>query len=137
MNTLERLKLELNNKEYLTDTEYTQFLSENGFDTVIMPEYDKATMQKQLLLTVLDILEVVSNDVDIMRKVETEFTTTSDAYKYLEKRIAQIKDRIASIPDPEEEYSPFSLMYTKSNPVYSPKRYDSNAISNAEIDGLL
>jgi hypothetical protein len=30
-------------------------------------------MQQQLLLTVLDILEVVSNDVDIMRKVETEF----------------------------------------------------------------
>lgn len=137
MNILERLKLELANKEYLTDDEYKVFLTENGFDMIINPTYDKATMQKQLLLTVLDILEVVSNDVDIMRKVETEFTTTSDAYKYLEKRIAQIKDRIASIPDPEEEYSPFSLMYTKSNPVYSPKRYDSNAISTTEIDGLL
>ena len=137
MNILERLKLELANKEYLTDDEYKVFLAENGFDVIINPEYDKATMQKQLLLTVLDILEVVSNDVDIMRKVETEFTTTSDAYKYLEKRIAQIKDRIAGIPDPEEEYSPFSLMYTKSNPVYSPKRYGSNAIGTNEIDELL
>ena len=111
MTVLQRLNLELANKEYLTQEEYIVFIKENGLiETTI---YDKVTMQKQLLLTVLDILEVVSNDVDIMRKVETEFTTTSDAYKYLEKRIAQIKDRIASIPDPEEEYSPFSLMYTR------------------------
>lgn len=113
MTVLERLKLELNNKEYLTDTEYTQFLKENGFDTIIMPEYDKATMQKALLLTVIDILEVVSNDVDIMRRVETEFTTTSDAYKHLQERIQNIKDRIASIPDAEDEYSPFSLIFTR------------------------
>ena len=135
MNTLERLKLELANKEYLTDEEYKVFLSEN--ELTYTTAYDKATMQKSLLLTVLDILEVVSNDVDIMRKVETEFTTTSDAYKHLQTRIASIKDRILSIPEPEEEYSPFSLMYTKSNPVYSPKRYGSNAIGNAEIDELL
>ena len=111
MTILERLKLELANKEYLTDTEYIVFLTENNL--VSTETYSKEDMQKKLLLTVLDILEVVSNDVDIMRKVETEFTTTSDAYKYLEKRIAQIKDRIAGIPDPEEEYSPFSLMYTR------------------------
>lgn len=113
MNILDRLKLELANKEYLSDEEYKVFLAENGFDIITMSTYDKATMQKQLLLTVLDILEVVSNDVDIMRKVETEFTTTSDAYKYLEQRMAQIKDRIASLPVEEEEYSPFSLMYTR------------------------
>ncbi|WP_455714123.1 hypothetical protein [Anaerosporobacter sp.] len=113
MTILERLKLELSNKEYLADGEYTQFLKENGFDVIIMPDYDKATMQKELLFTVVDILEVVANDVDIMRKVETEFTTTSDAYKYLQERIQNIKDRIASIPDIEEEYSPFSLMYTR------------------------
>jgi len=111
MTVLERLKLELANKEYLTDEEYKVLLTENELS--FATNYDKATMQKQLLLTVLDILEVVANDVDIMRKVETEFSTTTDAYKYLEQRIAQIKDRIASIPDPEEEYSPFSLMYTR------------------------
>ena len=135
MTVLERLKLELSNKEYLTDDEYKVFITEN--ELLPTETYDKATMQKSLLLTVLDILEVVSNDVDIMRKVETEFTTTSDAYKHLQTRIASIKDRILSIPEPEEEYSPFSLMYTKSNPVYSPKRYGSNAIGNAEIDELL
>jgi hypothetical protein len=113
MTVLERLKLELNNKEYLTDAEYTQFLKENDFDIIIMPEYDKLTMQKPLLYTVIDVLEVVSNDVDIMRRVETEFTTTSDAYKHLQERIQNIKDRIAAIPDPEEEYSPFSLIYTR------------------------
>ncbi len=77
MTVLERLKLELNNKEYLTDTEYSQFLKENDFDVVIMPEYDKTTMQKALLYTVIDVLEVVSNDVDLMRRVETEFTNTN------------------------------------------------------------
>lgn len=111
MTVIERLTLELANKEYLTQDEYKQFLKENNLDEIAI--YDKATMQKSLLLTVLDVLEVVSNDIDIMRKVETEFTTTSDAYKYLEQRIAQVKDRIAGIPDPEEEYSPFSLMYTR------------------------
>lgn len=111
MTVIERLTLELANKEYLTQDEYKQFLKENNLDEIAI--YDKATMQKSLLLTVLDVLEVVSNDIDIMRKVETEFTTTSDAYKYLEQRIAQVKDRIAAIPDPEEEYSPFSLMYTR------------------------
>lgn len=136
MQNLERLKLELANKEYLTDDEYIVFLTENSLSPTTT--YDKSTMQKQLLLTVLDILEVVSNDVDIMRKVETEFTTTSDAYKYLEKRIAQVKDRIASLPIEEEEYSPFSLMYTRSDRVtYTPKINGSNAITNNEIDKLL
>ena len=135
MDTLERLKLELAHKEYLTDEEYIIFLTENGLAST--DTYNKLAMQKSLLFTVVDILEVVANDVDIMRKVETEFTTTTDAYKHLQGRIAQIKDRIASIPEPEEEYSPFSLMYTKSEPIYSPKRYGSNAIGTDEIDELL
>lgn len=111
MTVLDRLNLELGNKEYLTDIENIVFLSENNLVNTDL--YNKATMQKQLLLTVVDILEVVANDVDIMRKVETEFTTTSEAYKYLQERIQNIKDRIASIPDTDEEYSPFSLIYTR------------------------
>ena len=67
MTMLERLKLELNNKEYLTDDNYMVFLSENTLNST--ETYNKATMQKPLLLTVIDILEVVSNDVDIMRRV--------------------------------------------------------------------
>lgn len=111
MTVLERLKLELSNKEYLSDAEYQIFLTENNM--VSTDTYNKETMQKLLLLTVIDILEVVSNDVDIMRKVETEFSTTSDAYKHVQERIQNIKDRIASIPDVADEYSPFSLMYTR------------------------
>lgn len=113
MTILERLKLELGNKEYFTDEEYLQLLKENGYNVDNMQEYNKETDQKIMLLTVLDVLEAVSNDVDIMRKVETEFTTTSDAYKHLQERIQNIKDRIASIPDAEDEYSPFSLIYTR------------------------
>lgn len=112
MTVIERLSLELANKEYLTQEEYIQFLTEN--ELISADTYIKEEMQKQLLMTVLDILEVVANDVDIMRKVETEFTTTSDAYKYLGQRINQVKDRIASIPNAEEEYSTFSLMYTRN-----------------------
>jgi hypothetical protein len=49
-----------------------------------------------------------------MRKVVTEFSTTSEASKYLQDRIQKIKDRISSIPDdPEENYSAFTLMYTR------------------------
>ena len=111
MTVIERLSLELSNKEYLTQEEYNQFLIEN--DLVSADTYIKEEMQKSLLITVVDILEVVSNDLDIMRRVETEFSTTSDAYKHLQERIQNIKDRIGSIPNPEEEYSPFSLMYTR------------------------
>ena len=99
----------------MTDNEYIVFIKENNLDE--NATYDKVTMQKALLLTVIDILEVVANDVDIMRRVETEFSTTSDAYKHLQDRIQNIKDRIAAIPVQEEEYSPFSLMYTRKQVV--------------------
>lgn len=111
MTVIDRLKLELANKSYFTDEEYQVFIEEN--DLTPTDTYDKDTMQKSLLLSTLDILEAVSNDVDIMRKVETEFATVSDAYKHLEKRIQKLRDRIAAIPNPEDEYSPFSLMYTR------------------------
>ena len=137
MTILERLKLELANKEYLTDEEYKVFLAENGFDIIINPIYDKATMLQPLLLTLIDIFEVVSNDVDIMRRVETEFTTTSDAYKHLQERIQAVKNRIASIPLPDEEYSPFSLMYTRSRATNLPFLVESNALTINEIDGLI
>lgn len=109
MTVLERLKMELQ-KEYLTDAEYVVLLSENSLTSTDM--YTKSIMQKALLTTIIDVLEVVANDVDIMRMVETEFTTTNDAYKHLQNRIQSVKDRIASIPDTDEEYSCFSLIYT-------------------------
>nr|DAW85545.1 MAG TPA: WAHD domain protein [Caudoviricetes sp.] len=136
MQILDRLKMELSNQEYFSDEQYTQFLLENGLSAVA--EYNKATDQRQMLLSALDILEAVSNDIDIMRQTITEFTTTSQAYKYLEKRIQNLRDKIASIPEPEEEYSCFSLMFTSKNPtVYSPADYGSRRISKSDIDVMI
>lgn len=136
MQILDRLKMELSNQEYFSDEQYTQFLLENGLSATA--EYNKETDQRQMLLSALDILEAVSNDIDIMRQTVTEFTTTSQAYKYLEKRIQNIRDKIASIPEPEEEYSCFSLMFTSKNPtVYSPADYGSRRISKSDIDVMM
>ena len=111
MTNLERLKLELNHKEYFTDTEYTTFLEENNLNST--EEYNKSTNQRNLLWTVVDILEAVANDVDLMRKVETEFATTSEAVRHINDRIERIKNRIQTIPDDEEEYSNISLFFTR------------------------
>jgi hypothetical protein len=111
MTVIERLKMELQ-KTYLTDAEYIVLLSENTLTDSLT--YNKATMQANLLQTVIDVLEVVSNDLDIMRRVETEFATTNDAYNHLRQRIEDIKDKIISIPATDEEYSPFSLLFTKN-----------------------
>lgn len=113
MTVLDRLKMELSNQEYFSDFQYRQFLSENHM--TYSDEYDKKTMQRPLLLTVLDILEAVANDIDILRSISTEFNNVSEAYQFLELRMAQIKDRIAQIPpDPEMgEFNAFSLMYTR------------------------
>ncbi len=143
MKVLNRLKLELSNKEYFSDEQYIQFLTENSLSAT--EEYDKQTMQKALLFTVIDVLEAVANDTDIMQSISTEFTTVGAAYKYIEQRIGQIKDKIASIPEPDEEYSCFSLMYTRGDdtPARIPSTgggggscdcEDTTSISNLEID---
>lgn len=111
MQTLDRLKMELSNQQYFTDEQYTQFLTENN----LLPENTciKEEMQKQLLLTVLDVLEAVANDIDLMTSISTEFSNIGQAYQFIEMRIAQVKDKIAAIPEPNEDYSCFSLMYTR------------------------
>ena len=102
MQTLDRLKMELSNQQYFTDEQYIQFLTENN----LLPEnaYIKEDMQKQLLLTVLDVLEAVANDIDLMTSISTEFSNMGQAYQFIEMRIAQVKDKIASIPEPNEDY---------------------------------
>ena len=111
MTILNRLKMELSNQQYFSDEQYIQFLTENNL--VSASEYVKADMQKSLLLTVIDVLEAIANDTDIMKTITTEFGTTGQAYKYIEDRIGQVKDKISSIPEVNEEYSCFSLMYTR------------------------
>lgn len=113
MTTLERLKLELANKQYFSDEQYTTLLSENGLSATDL--YSKATMQRNLLLTVLDILNMVTNDIDIFRKLEDNATgfSQSSAYKLLAERIKVLKERIEGIPLPQEELSDVHLIFTR------------------------
>ena len=111
MQVLDRLKMELSNQEYFTDEQYIQFLTENDLSPT--DEYIKVDMQKNLLYTVMDVLEAVTNDIDLMTGISTEFSDIGQAYQFLEARIQQVKDKIAAIPEPEEDYSCFSLMFTR------------------------
>lgn len=111
MQVLDRLKLELSNQEYFSDTEYIQFLSEN--DLAPEEEYRKDVMQRDLYQSVIDILEAVCNDINIMRSISTGFGSIGQAYEYIDARISQLKDKQASIPLPYENHSCFSMMFTK------------------------
>lgn len=107
---IERLKMELNNKEYFTDAEYTIFLEENSLEAEL--NYDKASHQRNLLYTVIDILEAVSNDVELLRKTQTEFMTTESASKHLQERIEKIKQRIYTISDNEND-NMISMLFSR------------------------
>ena len=135
MQVLDRLKMELSNQEYFSDEQYIQFLAENSLTPT--DEYNKPTMQKQLLYTVLDILEAVSNDIDIMRSIETEFSNEGSAYKYIADRIQQVKDKIASIPEPEEDYSCFSLMYTREPVTQRPLVSGTRILTTKDIQNMV
>lgn len=102
MTNLERLKLELSNKEYYTDDEYSIFLDENNL--VPSSTYSKAINQINLLETVINVLETLSNDVDLMRKIDSkEITSIDQAYKYLAERVTSIKTKILEIQESQEE----------------------------------
>ena len=135
MQVLDRLRMELSNQSYFSDEQYIQFLTENSL--VPTDEYDKPTMQKNLLYTVLDVLEAVTNDIDLMTGISTEFSNIGQAYEFLEARIQQVKDKIASIPDPEEDYTCFSLMYTREPVTQRPYVSTTRTISNADIDAMI
>lgn len=114
MTVLERLNMELANRQYLSEGQYKQYLIENNLD--YEASYNKDTMQRDLLYTVIDILNAVCNDTDTMKSVTTEFETIGRAYEYLQQRIQEIRNKIASLPDEisGEESGQFSLMYTNS-----------------------
>ena len=135
MQVLNRLKMELSNQEYFTDEQYIQFLTENNLSPT--DEYDKPTMQKQLLFTVIDVLEAVTNDIDLMTGISTEFSDIGQAYQFLEARIGQVKDKIAAIPESEEDYSCFSLMYTREPVTARPYVSNTRTVSNEEIDEMI
>lgn len=132
MKVLDRLKMELSNQQYFSDEQYTQFLTENSLTPT--DEYDKSTMQKSLLFTVVDVLEAVTNDIDLMTGISTEFSNIGQAYAFLEARIQQVKDKIAAIPEPEDDYSCFSLMYTSGDEV--PPKKNTSTGDSCECDDI-
>lgn len=98
---LQRVKFELGNKPYYSDEEYELIIYENH----LRPEktYNKDTDQRNMLESVYAIMQTLANDIDIFRKIETEFATEDQAYKYLQLRLQDIQNRIDSLPNPEEE----------------------------------
>lgn len=94
---LKRLKMELNNKEYYTDEEYRIFLQEN--DLLGDDDYGNTKEDKiKLLKTTVQVLETLANDVDLMRKLDAkDILTTSEASKYLQKRIDQLNSKIVDL----------------------------------------
>lgn len=122
MKVYDRLKMELSNQQYLTVEQYYQLLFEQGLDPE--EEYDKVSMQKALLLAEIEVLETIANDIDTMCSFSSDFANIGQAYEFIEARIINIKDKIASIPIEEEEYSQFSLMYTRGSGIPG-KRYEN------------
>ena len=93
MTNLERLKLELSNKKYYKDSEYSVFLEENNLKAT-----DKADNEINLLKTVVSVLETLANDTDIMRKIDSkDILSTDQAYKFLEKRIYRVNTKIIEL----------------------------------------
>lgn len=135
MQVLQRLKMELSNQEYFSDEQYTQFLVEN--DLIPTDEYNKPTMQKQLLYTVIDVLEAVTNDIDLMTGISTEFSDIGQAYNFLEARIQQVKDKILAIPEPEDDYSCFSLMYTREPVTSRPLVSGTRILTTEDIQNMV
>lgn len=135
MKVLDRLKMELSNQQFFSDEQYIQFLTENSLTPT--DEYDKSTMQKSLLFTVVDVLEAVTNDIDLMTGISTEFSNIGQAYEFLEARIQQVKDKIAAIPEPEEDYSCFSLMFTRDPVTIRPLVSGTRILTTEDIRNMV
>lgn len=98
MTNLERLKLELSNKQYYSDTEYSVFLEENNL--LATGNYVKVDNQINLLKTVVQVLETLTNDVDLMRKIDTKDIASIDqAYKYISDRISLLNGKILDLEE--------------------------------------
>lgn len=95
MTNLSKLQIELNNNNYFgenTQSIYESILEENNLDPY--EEYTKANDRVNMLESVYDVLSALANDINSFRKVETEFTTTSAAYEYIQRRLKDIRAEI-------------------------------------------
>lgn len=95
MLNIERLNLELNDKDYFGNAQQNlleNILTDNNLDP--FDEYVKDNDRVNMLESVYDVLNMLSNDIDKFRRVETEFVTTSAAYQYLQKRLKDLRAEI-------------------------------------------
>ena len=101
MTNIDRLQIELNNKNYLGNDYqdsyqiYSQILEENNLDPFEV--YSKDNDRINMLESVYTVLQMLSNNIDMFIKVETEFATTSAAYQYLQKRLKDLRTEIERV----------------------------------------
>ncbi len=106
----ERLMVELNNRQYYPKEVYENFLNENGLDEY--ETFDKNTDHAKLLETVYSILQTLLSNIDMYRKIETEFVTSGEAATSLRNRLKDLRAEINRIKA-EMHYadSDFTFMY--------------------------
>lgn len=106
----ERLLIELNNNMYYEKRDYEKFLNENGLDA--NETYDKNTDHAKLLETVYAILQTLLSNIDMYRKIETEFANQGEAANALQNRLKFLRSEINRIKA-EMHYndSDFTFMY--------------------------
>ena len=106
----DRLLVELNNSMYYPQETYEKFLNENGL--IAEDTFDKNTDHAQLLETVYSILQTLLSNIDMYRKIETEFATVGEAATSLRNRLKDLRAEINRIKA-EMHYkdSDFSFMY--------------------------
>jgi hypothetical protein len=61
-----------------------------------MEDYS-AQDRRKLLCTVLAIFQILANNIDLYRKIETEFSTDGEAATGICRRIAALKNEIAAL----------------------------------------
>lgn len=106
----DRLMVELNNRMYYEKETYEKFLNENGL--IAEETFDKNTDHAQLLETVYSILQTLLSNIDMYRKIETEFVTSGQAATALQNRLKGLRSEINRIKaEMHYEDSDFSFMY--------------------------
>lgn len=106
----ERLLVELNNKEYYDKSTYCKLLNENGLNANDI--YNKNTDNAQLLETAYAVLYTLYNNIDLFRKIETEFVTQSEAANALQNRLTNLRKEIDRVKaDMKYEESDFTFMF--------------------------
>ncbi len=106
----DRLMVELNNRMYYEKEVYEKFLNENGLNAE--DTFDKNTDHAQLLETVYSILQTLLSNIDMYRKIETEFVTSGQAATALQDRLKNLRAEINRIKaEMHYDDSDFTFMY--------------------------